>query len=122
MAQKKTQKRHKRDRRHRRIRKKVIGTPERPRLCVQRSLNHLAVQLIDDSAGRTLLGLSTYSKEFRDKVKRGNVEGAKILGRALAEQAKSQKIQSVVFDRGGCRYHGRIRALADAAREAGLVI
>lgn len=109
-----------RKRRHRRIRKKLSGTPERPRLCVTKSLKHLTAQLIDDRAGRTLVGLSTYSKEVKTQTKTGNREGAKVLGRLIAEKAKQQKIETVVFDRGGYIFHGRIRELAEAAREGGL--
>jgi len=109
-----------RQRRHRRIRKKVVGTAERPRLCVIKSAKHISAQIIDDLAGKTLLGISSYSKGIKEQIRSGNREGAKVLGRLLAEQAKKKKIESVVFDRGGYIYHGRIRELADAAREAGL--
>ena len=109
-----------RKRRHNRVRKKIFGTDQRPRFCVSKSLNHLAVQLIDDVKGRSIVGLSTSSPELRGQVKRGNVEGAKVLGQHIAAMAKASKIESVVFDRGGSIYHGRIKALADAAREAGL--
>ena len=109
-----------RKRRHRRIRKKLSGTAERPRLCVRKSLNHLTAQIIDDVNGRTLVGLSTHSTELRKQVKSGNVEGAKVLGKIVAEKAKANKIDSVIFDRGGHLYHGRIQALAEAVREAGL--
>lgn len=106
--------------RHNRIRKKVFGTAERPRFCVYKSLNHIEVQLIDDVLGQTLLGISTNSPELRNKVKRGNVGGAKALGKLVALKAGVKKIENVVFDRGGYIYHGRIRAVAEAAREAGL--
>lgn len=111
---------HARKRRHQRIRKKIFGTKERPRFCVTKSLKHLTVQLIDDITGQTLLGLSTCSKELRDKVKRGNKEGAKVLGHLIADKAKVLKIEQVVFDRGGCIYHGRIRELAEVVRKSGL--
>jgi large subunit ribosomal protein L18 len=109
-----------RKRRHIRIRKKMFGTAERPRFCVYKSHNHLMVQIVDDVKGETLLGLSTNSSELRSQIKRGNVSGAKVLGKLVAEQAKAKKIENVVFDRGGYIYHGRVRALAEAAREAGL--
>ncbi len=107
-------------RRHRRIRKKIRGTSACPRLCVTKSALHLTVQIIDDEAGKTLLGLSTHSPQLRSKVKRGNREGAKVLGALMAEKAKALKIEKVTFDRGGSLYHGRIREFAEAAREAGL--
>ncbi len=109
-----------RKRRHRSIRKKISGTAARPRMCVFKSLNHLTVQLVDDVAGRTLVGASTSSAELKTQVKRGNREGAAVLGKLIAEKAKAKSIEAVVFDRGGYIYHGRIKALADAAREAGL--
>lgn len=116
-----TSERHKaKDRRHRRIRKKIFGTAKRPRFCVTKSLNHMYVQLIDDENGKTLVGLSTKSAELRDKIKGGNREGSSALGHAIGERAKVQKISEVVFDRGGHIYHGRIKSLAEAAREAGL--
>ncbi|MEW6731587.1 MAG: 50S ribosomal protein L18 [Acidobacteriota bacterium] len=104
---------------HERIRKKVHGTPERPRLCVYRSLNHIYVQVVDDSQGRTLCAASTVEKELRSK-SGGNIEAAKSIGRLIAERARAHGIETVVFDRGGYLYHGRIRSLAEAAREAGL--
>ena len=109
-----------RKRRHRRIRKKIMGTAERPRLCVTKSLKHISAQIINDQTGQTLLGLATYSKEVKNQAKAGNREGAKILGRMIAEKAKQKKIESVVFDRGGYIFHGCIRELAEAAREGGL--
>lgn len=109
-----------RKRRHRRIRKKIVGTAVRPRLCVTKSLKHITAQIINDQTGQTLLGLATYSKEVKGKAKGGNRAGAKILGRLIAEKAKQKKIESVVFDRGGYIFHGRIRELAEAAREGGL--
>ena len=108
--------------RHLRIRTRVIGTPERPRLAVFRSLNHIYAQLVDDDAGRTLLAVDSRSKTFRARQPSGgNVAAAKLVGELLAEKAKAQGIQSVVFDRGGYMYHGRVKALADAARAGGLV-
>ncbi|MGC8548759.1 MAG: 50S ribosomal protein L18 [Acidobacteriaceae bacterium] len=102
---------------HTRIRQRIQGTTERPRLNVYRSLNHIYAQVIDDSEGRTLVSASTLA----DKVKTGgNVAAAKEIGRLVAERAKEKGITKVVYDRGGYLYHGRIKALADAAREAGL--
>ncbi|MGB9716078.1 MAG: 50S ribosomal protein L18 [Thermodesulfovibrionales bacterium] len=110
-----------RERRHKRIRKKVFGTPERLRLSVYRSLNHIYAQIIDDLKGHTLVSASSLDKEFRDnKSHKGNIETAKKVGRLLAQRALEKNIRKVVFDRGGYLYHGRIKALADAAREAGL--
>jgi large subunit ribosomal protein L18 len=104
---------------HTRVRRKVQGTSERPRLAIYRSLNHNYAQVIDDREGRTLASASTTEKDLRGATG-GNVEAAQRVGRAVAERALGQGIESVVFDRGGYRYHGRVRALADAAREAGL--
>src|SRR5207245_3921634 len=111
-----------RDRIHRRIRKRVAGTPERPRLAVFRSQSHIYAQLIDDDAGRTLCSASSLDKELKGEgAKRGaNVESAKKVGQLIASRAKEKGIEAVVFDRGGFQYHGRIKALADAARESGL--
>ena len=103
---------------HKRIRRKISGTPERPRLAVFRSLKHIYAQVIDDAAGRTLAAAS--SSEKGATLGGGNVAGAKEVGRLVAERAKEKGITSVVFDRGGYQYHGRVKALADAAREAGL--
>jgi large subunit ribosomal protein L18 len=103
-------------RRHRRVRVRVTGTPERPRLAVFRSLNHLYAQLIDDDASRTLAAASTVEL----KAKSNDVEAAAKVGKAIAAKAKAAGVNQVVFDRGGFLYHGRIKALADAAREAGL--
>ena len=104
---------------HRRIRKKVAGSAERPRLAIYRSLNHIYAQIIDDAEGRTLAAASTTEKDLRGGTG-GNVEAARRVGQAIAERALSAGISSVVFDRGGYVYHGRVKALADAAREAGL--
>ena len=110
-----------RDRRHQRLRKKIIGTPERPRLCVHRSLSNLSAQIIDDIAGKTIMSAATYDKGVKGKVKYGgNVKAAEQLGLALAEKAKTKGITKVVFDRGGCQYHGRIKTFAEAARKGGL--
>ena len=106
-------------RRHRRVRKKVLGTPERPRLAVFRSNRHTVAQVIDDRAGRTLAAASTVEPELRAGPT-GNREAAAKVGRLVAERAKAAGVTRVVFDRGGFLYHGRVAAVADAAREAGL--
>jgi large subunit ribosomal protein L18 len=103
---------------HRRIRRRVAGTPDRPRLAVFRSLNHIYVQLIDDQDGKTIAAAASTEKDLRGKG--GNLEGAKLIGQKVAERAKEKGITKVVFDRGGYLYHGRVKALAEAAREAGL--
>lgn len=111
----------KRIKRHLRIRKKVKGTPQKPRLAVFRSEKHIYAQIIDDAKGHTLVSASTLDKELRQRLsKTYNVEAAKEVGRLIAQRALSLGIKTVVFDRGGFKYHGRIKALADAAREAGL--
>jgi large subunit ribosomal protein L18 len=104
---------------HSRIRKKVRGSAERPRLAVFRSVNHIYAQLIDDQSGKTLATASTTEKALGVK-SGGNVEAAKTIGKTIAERAKAAGISSVVFDRGGYVYHGRVKALIDASREAGL--
>jgi large subunit ribosomal protein L18 len=106
-----------RQRIHSRIREKMSGTSERPRLNVYRSLNHIYVQVIDDSKGETLLSASTLAAKLKTG---GNVAAAKEVGKLIAEKAQAKGIKKVVFDRGGYLYHGRVKALADAAREAGL--
>lgn len=106
-----------RQRIHVRIRRKVAGSAERPRLSVHRSLNHLYAQLIDDQSGTTLASASTLALKVKSG---GNVNAAKEIGKAIAERAQEKGVKKVVFDRGGYLYHGRIKALADAAREAGL--
>ena len=104
-----------------RIRKRVVGAASRPRLAVFRSDKHMYAQVIDDSTGTTLAHASTLEKELKSKLARGgNVEAAKAVGAAIASRLKDRGIEAVVFDRGGYLYHGRIKALADAAREAGL--
>lgn len=108
-----------RQRRHERIRKKVVGTTERPRLSVYRSLNHIYAQIIDDSTGQTLVAASTIEPAVRAG-QGGNVTAAKRIGELVAQKALGQGIKKVVFDRGGYLYHGRVKALADAARETGL--
>ena len=105
---------------HHRIRKKIQGTAERPRLNVYRSLNHIYVQVIDDLKGVTLAAASTAEGKKSDRTTGGNVASAKSVGKSIAERAQQKGITQVVFDRGGYLYHGRIKALADAAREAGL--
>lgn len=110
-----------RDRRHRRVRKKVAGTAERPRLAVYRSNRHMVAQVIDDSAGQTLAAASTVEPALKSAATgKGKSGAAAQVGRLVAERAKEKGISKVVFDRGGSRYHGRVAALADAAREAGL--
>jgi large subunit ribosomal protein L18 len=110
-----------RERIHRRIRKKIAGSGERPRLSVFRSQGHIYAQVIDDEAGRTLCAASSLDKDLREKAKRGaNVASAKAVGQLIAARAREKGIESVVFDRGGFQYHGRVKALADAAREGGL--
>jgi len=107
--------------RHLRVRTKVKGTPERPRLAVFRSLNHIYAQVVDDTTGRTLAAVDSRAPDFRQKAKAGgNVAAAKIVGELLAQRAKASGITQVVFDRGGYQYHGRVKALAEAARAAGL--
>ncbi len=114
-------KEHKRIFRHERIRKGIAGTTERPRLCLHRSLNNLQAQIVDDSAGKVLLGKSTLAKDVKSKIKTGgNVGAASVLGEALAVEALKKGIKKVAFDRGGYLYHGRIKAFAEAARKAGL--
>lgn len=103
--------------RHQRIRKRISGTAERPRLAVYRSLKHISAQIIDDTTGRTLAAASSLEKDLKAS---GNAEGAKLVGSKLAERAKAAGIERVVFDRGGFRYHGRVANLADGAREGGL--
>jgi len=114
----KIEKKEIRNRIHSRIRRKLRGTAERPRLAVFRSVAHIYAQVIDDSAGSTLVSASTVDKG--GKTNGGNVAAAKAIGKLVAERAKEKGIQRVVFDRGGYQYHGRIKALADAARTAGL--
>ncbi len=105
---------------HQRIRNRIAGSDQRPRLCVYRSLKHIYAQLVDDAAGKTLACCSTLKVEGKKLGNGGNVEAAKKVGKAIAEAAKSHGIESVVFDRGGYIFHGRVKALAEAAREAGL--
>lgn len=106
--------------RHVRLRKKLSGTQARPRLCVRRSLHHLYAILVDDVRGHTLAAVSTLDKSVAPESSKTNLAAAKAVGSAIAAKAKAAGISQVVFDRGGYKYHGRVRALADAAREAGL--
>jgi large subunit ribosomal protein L18 len=107
-------------RRHFRVRKKITGTAERPRLAVFRSNRHISAQVIDDRNGRTLAAASTVERSVREAGATGNKSAATVVGRLVAERAKSVGVGRVIFDRGGFRYHGRVAAVAEAAREAGL--
>ncbi|NOY78414.1 MAG: 50S ribosomal protein L18 [Calditrichaeota bacterium] len=125
MADKNIKKRLARLKRKKRIRRKVWGTSEKPRLVVFRSAKHIYAQLIDDTTGKTLTGVSTLTKDIRDTLadirkKEGKVGVSKVVGKAIAERAKKLNIESVVFDRNGFNYHGRVKAVADGAREGGL--
>ncbi|HHZ02979.1 MAG TPA: 50S ribosomal protein L18 [Tissierellia bacterium] len=111
----------KRLKRHQRMRNKIAGTPERPRLNVFKSSKHIYAQVIDDATGTTLVSASTLDKELRDKVAElTKSEAAKLVGKAVGERAKEKGINAVVFDRGGYIYHGRVKLLAEGARESGL--
>ena len=108
-------------RRHRRVRKNVLGTPGKPRLNVYRSLAEIYAQVIDDEAGRTLVSASSIDRELREQMEgKGKSDQARLVGKALADRARAKGISKVVFDRGGYRYIGRVKALADGAREGGL--
>ncbi|MFO7955821.1 MAG: 50S ribosomal protein L18 [Candidatus Brocadiia bacterium] len=112
------EKRQHREKRHRRVRRTVEGTPERPRLCVYRSNRHIYAQVIDDWNQQTLVAASSLSPEIRDEIERGgDQESAALVGRKVGRDCVEKGITSVVFDRGGYRYHGRVKALAEAARE-----
>ena len=115
-----TNKNETRKKRHGRIRVRVFGTSERPRLNIYRSLNHIYAQVIDDTQGKTLVAASSLDGGLRDAKNGGNIEGAKAVGLLIAERSKAAGVEKVVFDRGGYLYHGRVQALADAAREGGL--
>ena len=115
---KKTDRKMERTRRHIRVRRKISGTAERPRLCVYRSNTNLYAQIIDDVSGKTLVQASTLDKEV--KTKKSNIEAAKEVGTLIAKRATANKIETVVFDRGGYIYHGVVKELAEAAREGGL--
>ncbi len=117
------QKRSRRIRAHHRVRNRLRGTAQRPRLCVFRSLNHLYAQVIDDDLGQTLVQASTLDKDVAGKLEsnsRANKKAARVVGQLLADRAKAQGVESVVFDRGGFIYHGRVKEVADGARENGL--
>lgn len=105
------------------IRKKISGTPEKPRLSVYRSLDNIYAQIIDDTSGKTLVAVSSLTPEAKAEVKsiKGKINKSKLVGNLLAKKALDQNIKNVVFDRGGFRYHGRVKALAEGAREGGLV-
>lgn len=120
MTMARTNRTSERIKRHRRIRKRVRGTEERPRLCVTKTLRHIYAQIVDDEAGRTLVYVSTLDPEIRDQVSGANIEGAKVLGSRLAAQALEKGIGAVVFDRCGYLYHGVVAAFAQACREGGL--
>jgi large subunit ribosomal protein L18 len=110
-----------RQRIHVRMRKRIAGSPERPRLCVHRSTRHIRAQIIDDAAGRTIVSASSLDKDVRAQIKGGgNIAASKVVGKIIAERARAKGVEQVVFDRGGYQYHGRVQALAEAAREAGL--
>jgi large subunit ribosomal protein L18 len=103
------------------MRKRVIGTSDRPRLCVHRSSRHVRAQVIDDSTGKTIAAASSLDKEVRATIKGGgNIAASKVVGKVIADRARAKGVEKVVFDRGGYQYHGRVQALAEAAREAGL--
>lgn len=119
MSDKVKHKRELRLRRHRRVRRKIYGTAQRPRLAVHRSNRHITAQLIDDELGRTIAAASSIEADFRSAAT-GNIESARKIGECIGERAKAAGVDSVVFDRGGYLYHGRIAAVAEAAREAGL--
>jgi len=106
---------------HNRIRRRISGSSNRPRLCVYRSLKYVYAQIVDDSKGITLVAASTAEKDIRGDLKQGgNIQASKLVGKAVAERARAKGIEAVVFDRGGYLYHGRIKAVAEAARESGL--
>ena len=107
--------------RHQRVRNKVFGTPERPRMCVYRSLKNISVQIIDDTNGNTLVAASSLDKDVKERIAYGgNKEAAKVVGEIAAKKALEKGIETVSFDRGGYLYHGRVQELAEGAREAGL--
>lgn len=125
MADKNIKKRLARLKRKRRIRRKVFGTPEKPRLAVFKSAKHIYAQLVDDRNGKTITGVSTLSKELQESIKEihkkeGKVGVSKLIGKTIAERAKKLNIESVVFDRNGFIFHGRVKAVAEGAREGGL--
>jgi len=106
---------------HVRIRQRIAGTSERPRLCVHRSSRHIRAQVVDDQTGRTIASASSLDTDVKKTLKGGgNIAASKVVGKAIAERARAKGVEKVVFDRGGYQYHGRVQALAEAAREAGL--
>jgi large subunit ribosomal protein L18 len=106
---------------HVRMRKRISGTSERPRLCVHRSSRHIRAQVVNDETGRTIVSASSLDAEVKSVIKGGgNIAASKVVGKVIAERAQAKGVEKVVFDRGGYQYHGRVQALADAAREAGL--
>lgn len=110
-----------RQRVHVRMRKRIAGTAERPRLCVHRSSRHIRAQVIDDASARTIVSASSLDKDVRSQIRGGgNIAASKVVGKMIAERARAKGVENVVFDRGGYQYHGRVQALAEAAREAGL--
>ena len=114
-------KEYKRIARHTRLRRKIFGTSERPRLCIHRSLKNMQAQIVDDITGKVLFGISTLDESLRKKIKYGgNAQAAAVLGEALASKAKEKGINKISFDRGGYVYHGRVKAFAEAARKGGL--
>jgi large subunit ribosomal protein L18 len=103
------------------MRKRIVGTSERPRLCVHRTTRHIRAQVIDDLSGRTIVAASSLDEAVRTVIKGGgNIAASKVVGKIVAERARAKGVEKVVFDRGGYQYHGRVQALADSAREAGL--
>lgn len=110
----------KRLRRHMRIRRKVQGTAERPRLCVNFTNKHIYLQMIDDDQGKTLFSASSVQNAFSESGEKANLKGAEVLGRQIGEKAVQEGLKEIVFDRNGFKYHGRVKAIADAARKAGL--
>ncbi len=116
----KVNRKERRKKKHRRVRKKVFGRPDRPRLFVNKTRRHIYLQLIDDFTSRVLTGVSSLTPEIREEYARGNCDAARAVGKLLAERAAEVGIKEVVFDRGGFKYHGRIAAVAEGAREAGL--
>jgi large subunit ribosomal protein L18 len=115
-----TTRKEQRDKRHNRARKKIFGSTERPRLAIFRSNKHIAAQVINDTDSKTLCAVSSYSKDLKGKIKGYDMAGAEAVGKAIAEKAKAAGVGKVVFDCGGNKYHGRVKALAEAARKAGL--
>ncbi|MFO8033950.1 MAG: 50S ribosomal protein L18 [Candidatus Bipolaricaulota bacterium] len=111
-----------RRKRHARVRRKVTGTAERPRLVVYKSLKHIYAQVVDDKRGHTMASASTLAEEARDQATGATVEAARLVGRLVAQRARAAGVEEVVFDRGGYPYHGKVKALADAVREEGLIL